>query len=738
MLNIDMRTVSLIALTSYVALALGLQLVNRVIRNEPSIRLWTSGVTLIGVASVLIGLRGIIPDVASIVIANAIAVFGLGQIYRGFRRHYDLAEGPRWDVYAALFVAATFAYFSYVDESLASKIVIASLVIAALSFAIAHLLIFSEAVRFLPDRIVPLFLGMVFGGYGTYMVIRAGLTPYYPLPTDFMQSTAAIHTLLPMLVATIANVCLSIGLPLMIAARMQRNLRASETKYREVVENANAIILRMSLDGTVSYFNEYSERFFGFSAAEILGRHVVGTIVPERESHTNRDLSGLIAAIIEDTAHHEEIENENVTRDGRRVIVHWKNHIIRDAHGKSQGVLSIGHDVTDRKRYEEAMRQSALYARSLIEASLDPLVTISPDGKITDTNQATETITGRPRAELVGSDFSSYFTEPERARAGYEQVLAEGRVTDYPLAIRHQSGTVALVRYNASIYRNEAGEVQGIFAAARDVTEYETVQLELAKYQANLEQLVEVRTAELNTANQIKSRFLANMSHELRTPLNHIFGFTSLLAREVTSDRAKDRLYKIELASKHLLHLIDNILNVSRIESGRLASTPADFDLDDALNRVENGARLKAEGKHLMLSVERSPDLPKFLHGDSSAISQVLDCLLDNAVKFSEHGDIQLRVSHRHELTKGSELRFEVEDQGIGIPVERQSGLFQLFTQGDDSQTRKYGGAGIGLALAKRLVMVMGGDIGFTSSPGQGSTFWFCVPVREIGALTAE
>ena len=376
-------------------------------------------------------------------------------------------------------------------------------------------------------------------------------------------------------------------------------------------------------------------------------------------------------------------------------------------------------DVTERKRAAEQQRTASAYARSLIEASPDPLVTISPEGKITDANQATELVTGIPRQRLIGTDFSDYFTEPKQARDGYQQVFSQGFVRDYPLAIRHVSGRVTDVLYNASLYRNEEGTVLGVFAAARDVTERKRVEEEVAKAKEAAE-----------TANKTKSLFLANMSHELRTPLNAILGYSEMLQEEAVERKLEDEfggdLKKINAAGKHLLALINDILDLSKIEAGKMELFLESFDLAELIDEVASTIRPLVEKNANTLHIECTPDLG-MMHADQIKVRQGLFNLLSNAVKFTKEGNVTLNAGR--ERMDGSEwIVFRVTDTGIGLSAGQIVKLFQDFTQADASTTRKFGGTGLGLALTRRFCQMMGGDVTVHSVPGEGSVFTIKLP----------
>lgn len=234
--------------------------------------------------------------------------------------------------------------------------------------------------------------------------------------------------------------------------------------------------------------------------------------------------------------------------------------------------------------------------------------------------------------------------------------------------------------------------------------------------------------SERKQAERAKSAFLRVISHELRTPLNHIMGLTSLLKQDVEGERGKVRLATLAEASQRLLTLIDAVLDFSRLEGGAVVEM-TDFDLRRILELAERRVQKAVAQKGIELVTELPPDFPASLKGDAAHIAKVLDCLLGNAEKFSERGRITIRAALGRATGGVTVLRIEVEDQGIGIAPELQSGLFELFNQGDNSLARRYGGVGLGLAMSKSLVQMMHGEVGYATTPGQGSSFWFKVPI---------
>lgn len=381
-------------------------------------------------------------------------------------------------------------------------------------------------------------------------------------------------------------------------------------------------------------------------------------------------------------------------------------------------------ELAENRRIAKELRSASRYTRSLIEASLDPLVTISVEGKITDVNAATERATGMSRAELVGTDFSDYFTEPDRARDGYRQVFSQGYVTDYPLAIRHRDGRLTDVLYNASIYRDEGGEVLGVFAAARDITGRKKAEAEVRALNEELEQRVAARTAELEAANKELEAFSYSVSHDLRTPLRAIDGFSRILLDEYkdkVDDEGKRLLNILRDNTVRMGQLIDDILRFSR--AGRTELTFSAIDMEALAREVLDELLPGAAGRELKVEIGGIPPAK----GDRAMMRQVFVNLLSNAIKFSRAKPIPtIKVGA---AAGRGEVVYFVQDNGAGFDMHYADRLFGVFQRLHTAE--EFEGTGIGLAIVKRIITRHGGRVWAESKLNEGATFYFAMPAQD-------
>jgi PAS domain S-box-containing protein len=383
----------------------------------------------------------------------------------------------------------------------------------------------------------------------------------------------------------------------------------------------------------------------------------------------------------------------------------------------------------------ETQKQESRYARSLIEASLDPLVTISTEGKITDMNEALANITGITREKLTGTDFFDYFTEPQKAREVYQEVFAKGSVADSPLTLRHKAGKLTDVLFNGSVYKDDRGNVLGVVIVARDVTEQKRIATELteAKVFAELATgIAEEAKIKAESATQIaeaavksKQQFLSNMSHEIRTPMNAIIGFTKVVLRTELNDKQREYLNAIKISGDALIVLINDILDLAKVDAGKMTFAHVPFKLSSSISAMLHLFETKIQEKNLTLFKEYDNSIPEVLVGDPVRLHQIILNLVGNAVKFTSEGKITVSVKMLKEDAELATIEFAITDTGIGIPADKLGNIFDDFQQATSGTSRLYGGTGLGLAIVKQLVEPQGGNITVKSVVGEGSTFAF-------------
>jgi len=499
-----------------------------------------------------------------------------------------------------------------------------------------------------------------------------------------------------------------------------------------IFNSANFSSIATDANGVIQIFNVGAERMLGYAATDVMNKITPADISdPQEVIARARALSieletpiapGFEALVFKASRGIEDIyELTYIRKDGSRFPAVVSVTALRDAQGEIIGYLLIGTDNTARKEIEAAQRQLGqrlrdhqFYTRSLFEANIDALITTDPSGIITDVNRQMEALTGCTRDELIGAPFKNYFTDPERAEAGISLVLSEKKVTDYQLTACDRDGKQTVVSYNATTFYDRDRKLQGVMAAARDITERKQNENSLREASQKAE-----------NANHVKSDFLANMSHEIRTPMNAIIGMTRLAMRKSPSSGQLCYLTKIDNAAQSLLSIINDILDYSKMEAGKMELEQITFSLDEILNNLDDIVREKAEQKGIRIVFSMANETPQYLIGDPLRLGQILINLVNNAIKFTEKGEVVVEVKAEEGAGDSRQLRFSVSDSGIGMTPEQVSNLFQSFNQADTSITRKYGGTGLGLAITKQLCELMEGTLEVESEPGKGSTFLF-------------
>src|SRR4051794_4191510 len=507
-----------------------------------------------------------------------------------------------------------------------------------------------------------------------------------------------------------------------------------------IFNSANFSSIATDDKGVIQIFNVGAERMLGYTAGEVMNQITPADIsdpqeVIARAKVLSAELGttitpGFEALVFKASRGIEDIyELTYIRKDGSRFPAIVSVTALRDAQGGIIGYLLIGTDNTARQQVEaermlldQRVRDQQFYTRSLIESNIDALITTDPRGIITDVNKQMEALTGCTRDELIGAPFRDYFTDPERAEAGIKLVLGERKITDYELTARARDGTETVVSYNATTFHDRDRKLQGVFAAARDVTERK-------RYEQSLQQ-----------ANRAKSVFLANMSHEIRTPMNAILGFSQLMLRDQDlTQRQCQYLGTINRSGEHLLALINDILEMSKIEAGRTTLNLSTFDLPVLLNDLEMMFRVRTNEKKVSFSVEMIGAVPQYIVTDINKLRQVFINVLGNAIKFTEQGGIGVRVRADRRGANGPQLRVEIEDTGPGISPDEQVKLFRQFEQTKTGQQAGTG-TGLGLAISREFVRLMGGAITVNSQVGKGSVFVIPLPLKagEAQAVQAK
>ena len=542
-------------------------------------------------------------------------------------------------------------------------------------------------------------------------------------------------------------------------SRRTEALLTTGALQRAIFNSANFSSIATDAAGVIQIFNVGAERMLGYAAHEVMNQITPADIsdpqeVIARAKALSAELGttispGFEALVFKASRGIEDIyELTYIRKDGSRFPAVVSVTALRDAAGTIIGYLLIGTDNTARQQVEEErmkldqrLRDQHFYTRSLLESNIDALMTTDPRGIITDVNKQMEALTGCTRDELIGAPFKNYFTDPSRAEEGIRRVLNEGKLTNYELTARARDGTLTVVSYNAATFHDRDRRLQGVFASARDMTELKAIERSLQQ-----------KNVELEDASRMKSAFLANMSHELRTPLNAIIGFSEVLADGLLGELTeKQRRFigDIFKSGKHLLSLINDILDLSKVEAGKMLLDLEPVAIASLLKNSESIIKGQAAVRHVRVELHLAEPLGT-MNADGRKVKQIVYNLLSNAVKFTaDGGEVILRADRvpRTEVgvvegpwarrtfplehsTFSEFLRVSVRDDGIGMSPDGLEHLFKPFSQVDSSLARQFEGTGLGLVMVKLLADLHGGSVAVESAVGEGSCFTVWIPIR--------
>lgn len=502
-------------------------------------------------------------------------------------------------------------------------------------------------------------------------------------------------------------------------AQGRRARQRSEAKLQAIVEGALDAVIAMDRHGTVAEWNPQAERIFGFSRAEAVGNSLVELIIPgeqravyieELNCYLTTGSEGMLRQRVEMTA---------LRKNGERFPAELT--VIPLMLGKDVLFSSFIRDISERKRAEDTLRQTTAFIESLLEHLPDMIfVKDAQDLRFVRFNKAGEALLGYPRSELLGKNDYDFFPKQEADffTAKDRETLASGRLIDIPEEPVQTKGMgIRLLHTKKIPICDDDGTPRYLLGISEDVTERKEAESALVRARLAAE-----------AASKAKSDFLANMSHEMRTPLNAIMGMTDYLARTPLTPQQLALVERCTKASDTLLRMIEDLLLTAKAESGTLTLTSEPFVLREIMLECTNLLGTEAQGKGLTVTTHLDPAIPARVKGDAHRFQQVLLNLVRNAIKFTETGAVTVRAKLRAIDETRCKVQFAVTDSGIGITDELRNRLFERFSQADSQANRHYGGVGLGLAICRQLIELMGGRIWVDSIPGQGSTFSFTVP----------
>jgi PAS domain S-box-containing protein len=531
---------------------------------------------------------------------------------------------------------------------------------------------------------------------------------------------------------------------------MGKEFEISNNIYKEMLNKAKDIIFLSDENGNIVYANEEAIKCYGYSPEEFLRLNVADLRSEKKLDLIKQQFNKAKSQGIKFETIHYKKDKSAFPVETNAIGVEINNKIY---------VISIIRDITKRREDEQNIR----YLANIVESTKDAIFAYDLNGIFTSCNDAVEKIYGYSKDEILGKHMSLVMTD---INDDSERILTSIRNNEVIELVRRarkrKDGTKVYVSVQVSPIKDIEGNIIGASAISRDISSIMFKEQELAqKYEelstlyeeltalneeltANEEELrtnyieLELASAQAEKASLAKSQFLANMSHELRTPMNGIIGIAELLSYTELNSEQTEYIQILKSSSEHLLDIINDLLDISKIEAGKFQLNKCKFNLRSNMDKLLRQVSFMASNKGVEIMCSIDPLIGYEYIGDEVRLNQVLLNLINNAIKFTEEGHIYVRLKKVHETGKNLIIEFSIEDTGIGIAESFRSDIFKMFTQADYSHTRRFGGAGLGLAISKDIVRLMDGDIWFESEEAKGSTFYFTANFSKAAMENAE
>ncbi len=502
-----------------------------------------------------------------------------------------------------------------------------------------------------------------------------------------------------------------VGVDITKQKRGERALREREAQFRDLFDDAPVAYHELDTDNRLTRVNATELAMLGYTADEMVGRSVWDFILEDAAEHAIPvELAGEMRLAA--------TQRTFKKKDGTTVPVLMRHKLIMDANGEVAGMRSTLQDISALKRTEQDLRNAEEKYRSIFENAIEGIFQTTTEGRFLNANPALARIYGYASPDAMIGEVRDIgreiYVDPRRRAAFVKAIRNHGEVSDFEAEVRRKDGSTLWISERARAVRDAAGHLIYLEGTTEDIT---------ARREADAA-IMKARDVALESV-RLKTEFLANMSHEIRTPMNGIIGMSGLLMDTALSAKQRDFTQTISSSAEALLTIINDILDFSKIEAGMLVFEEIDFDIGHVVEGAVDLLASRALTKKIELASLVHSDVPKAVRGDPGRLRQVLTNLIGNALKFTESGEVVIRVEKTSESANDLTARFSIADTGIGITPEQKAKLFQAFVQADGSTTRRYGGTGLGLAICKQLVRQMHGEIGVVSTPGEGSTFWF-------------